>query len=120
MIVVEEGSRPQFVSNDGCLIREVLHPGRGGPPLPYSLALAEVAPGARTYRHRLKQPEVYYMLAGHGRMHVDAETRDVGPGDAIYIPPAADQWIENCGDVQLKFLALVSPPWRAEDDRRFE
>ena len=120
MIVVEEYSCPQFVANDGCRIREVLHPGRGGPALPYSLAVAEVVPGARTYRHRLGQPEVYYMLAGRGRMHIDGEIREVGPGAAIDIPARAEQWIENCGEEVLKFVALVSPPWRAEDDERLE
>ena len=35
-----------------------------------------------------------------------------------YIPPNKNQWIENIGENVLVFAALVSPPWRDEDDVR--
>ena len=64
MLVSSTAECPPFIANDGCLIREVLHPAKTGVPLPYSLAVAEVAPGACTRRHRLAQDEVYYLLEG--------------------------------------------------------
>jgi mannose-6-phosphate isomerase-like protein (cupin superfamily) len=105
---------------DGCLIREVLHPAHEPLPLPYSLAVAEVAGGARTLRHRLAHDEVYFLLEGAGRVHVDAETRDVGAGDAVLIGAGSEQWIENLGRTTLRFVALVSPPWAAAADTRLE
>ncbi|MGD9600548.1 MAG: cupin domain-containing protein [Gammaproteobacteria bacterium] len=107
-----------FIANDGCRIREVLHPSHDPVDLPYSLAVAEVEPGAGTFRHRLRQDEVYYLLAGTGRMHVDLDARIVGAGDVVHIPGGAVQWIENVGAETLRFLALVSPAWTAADDER--
>jgi len=38
----------------------------------------------------------------------------------VVIPAAAVQWIECIGEEPLEFLALVSPPWRADHDVRAE
>lgn len=110
----------EFTANDGCRIRELLHPERDSLDLPYSIAFARVETGKRTYRHRLKQAEVYYILGGKGCMHIDDESRPVAEGDGIFIPPRAVQWIENTGAVPLVFAAIVSPPWREQDDERLE
>ncbi|MCB1749640.1 MAG: cupin domain-containing protein [Gammaproteobacteria bacterium] len=118
MFVKSLSACPPLVANDGCTLREVLHPKNDPIALPYSLAVAEVAVGEQSYRHRLAQDEVYYVLAGRGLMHVDGETRELGPGDAVFIAGGKVQWIENAGAETLRFVALVSPPWRAEDDER--
>lgn len=109
---------PALLANDGCRLFEVLHPQNDAVDLPFSLAVAEVAPGEASYRHRLAQLEVYYLLAGVGCMHVDDESRRVVAGDAVVIPAGAVQWIENRGDDVLRFVAVVSPPWRADGDER--
>jgi mannose-6-phosphate isomerase-like protein (cupin superfamily) len=120
MLVKSEQDCPAFTANDGCRIRELMHPKNDPVELPFSLAIAEVAPGARTYRHRLGQVEVYYLLEGRGRMHIADEVRDVGAGDAVVIPSGQTQWIENNGVAVLRFAAVVSPPWRSEDDQRLD
>lgn len=107
-------------ANDGCAIRELLHPGDAPAELPYSLAEARVEPGARSYRHRLASAEVYYILEGCAVMHVDAEARPCMQGDVVHVPAEAEQWIENPGGNPLRFLCIVSPPWRAGDDTRLE
>jgi len=35
----------------------------------------------------------------------------VGPGQAVYIPPGAVQFIENAGPGRLAFLCIVDPAW---------
>jgi len=109
---------PTHIAIDGCTIREVLQPARDTLGLPYSLAVAEVAVGAHTYRHRLEHTEVYYLLAGRGLMHIENETAEVVVGDAVTIPAHAVQWIENTGHEILRFIALVNPPWTIEVDQR--
>lgn len=109
-----------YTASDGCAIRELLHPKDAPVELPYSLAEARVEPGARSYRHRLASAEVYYILEGCGVMHVDAEARPCVQGDVVHVPGEAVQWIENPGINPLRFLCIVSPPWRAEDDTRLE
>lgn len=118
MFVKSLADCPALTANDGCRIFELLHPSNDPLDLPYSFAIAEVEPGESSYRHRLRQTEIYFILDGRGRMHVDEETRELGPGDAVVIPAEAEQWIDNVGDERLRFIAVVSPPWRAEDDLR--
>jgi len=108
----------EIIANDGCRLRELLHPAHDASGLPYSLALAWVDPGQSTHPHLLKQQEVYLIIRGSGVMHIADETRELHPGDAVVIPPLARQWIANIGTEVLEFVALVSPPWRAEDDQR--
>jgi mannose-6-phosphate isomerase-like protein (cupin superfamily) len=108
---------PEIVANDGSRLRELLHPDRDGSGISYSLASAEVDVGSATLPHRLQQEtEVYCIVRGSGRMHVDDEVREVAEGDVVLIPPGARQWIENTGDRTLRFLCLVDPPWREEHD----
>ena len=109
---------PPLLANDGCRIFELLHGRNDAIDLPYSFAVAEVEVGASSYRHRLAQTEIYFILAGRGRMHVDHEARELVVGDTVLIPAQAEQWIDNVGDDVLRFVAVVSPPWRAEDDER--
>jgi len=109
----------EIVANDGCRLRELLHPERGAAGLPYSLAVARLEPGQRTFPHELTgETEVYYVTRGEGRMHVDGEVEGVRAGDAIVVPAGAVQWIENGGAGTLEFLNIVSPPWQADHDVR--
>ena len=120
MFVKNINDCPAFTANDGCQIREWLHPFNDAVELPYSIATAFVAAGQSSYKHRLKQAEVYLIMQGEGVMHVDAEEKNVITGDSVLIPANSIQWIENTGTDELRFIAIVSPPWREEDDLRLE
>jgi mannose-6-phosphate isomerase-like protein (cupin superfamily)/2'-5' RNA ligase len=110
----------EFVAGDGSVLRELLHPDKTDIAIRYSLAHAVVKPGERTKPHRLKTTEVYYIIEGQGRMHIDAETSEVSENCAVYIPPGATQSIENIGATGLVFLCLVDPAWRREDEETVE
>ena len=107
---------PEFTAGDNSILRELLHAQKGDFKFGYSLAHAMVMPGANTRPHSLKTAEVYYILEGKGLMHIDGEEREVEEGDAVYIPPHAAQYIHNTGAIGLKFLCIVDPAWRAEDE----
>jgi quercetin dioxygenase-like cupin family protein len=98
-----------FTTKDGSTIREYLHtPAQ-------SLAEATLAPGQGTERHyhRLSE-EIYLLVEGSGSLEVDGETRDVGPGDAILIPPGA--WHEiTAGAAGVRFLCMCAPPYSDGD-----
>ncbi len=106
----------EFIAGDETVLREMLHPDKAPLELRYSLAHATLKPGRRSTPHALRTSEVYYLLEGRGVMHIDGETRDVGPRETIYIPPGAKQCIENTGRGDLKFLCIVDPAWREEDE----
>ncbi|MGB7086192.1 MAG: cupin domain-containing protein [Phormidesmis sp.] len=106
----------EFVAGDSTLLRELLHPDKQPLDLRYSLAHATLPVGNTSDPHALTTSEVYYILAGEGDMHINDETQRVKPGDAVYIPPNAKQFIHSCGEVPLVFLAIVDPAWRIEDE----
>lgn len=106
----------EFVAGDRTLLRELLHPDKQPLELRYSLAHAIVPIGHTSTPHSLTTSEVYYILSGTGEMHIDDETQTVGPGDAIYIPPTAKQFIQNTGTEPLVFICIVDPAWKKEDE----
>lgn len=109
----------EFTAGDNTVLRELLHPDKADLELRYSLAHAKLAPGKTSQPHSLKTSEVYYILEGRGIMHIDNETAEVKPCDAIYIPPHAKQFIESVGETDLVFLCIVDPAWRIEDEEVF-
>jgi mannose-6-phosphate isomerase-like protein (cupin superfamily) len=116
MLVKNVQDCDMFIAGDNTQLRELLHPDKQPIELRYSLAHAVVPVGQTSIDHALTTSEVYYILSGQGEMHIEAETQAVGPGDAIYIPPHARQFIHNTGSVPLVFICIVDPAWRAENE----
>jgi mannose-6-phosphate isomerase-like protein (cupin superfamily) len=108
---------PEIIAGDRSVLRELLHPAKAALKLRYSLAHATVLPGRKSAPHRLRTSEVYYILSGKGIMHVNDERARVAPGQAIYIPPNARQFITAIGRTPLRFLCIVDPAWRRQDER---
>ena len=119
MIIVGLEECEEFVAGDATLLRELLHPHRTPLEIRYSLAHTRVQPGSASLPHRLETTEVYFILEGTGEMHIDEEASPVSPGQTVYIPPRATQYIRNTGDTDLKFLCIVDPAWQAEDEEIF-
>ncbi len=109
----------EFIAGDNTVLRELLHPDKSDLKLRYSLAHATLAPGLISKLHSLSTSEVYYILQGEGLMHIDEEEKMVYPGQAVYIPPHAKQYITNTGQADLVFICLVDPAWREEDEEVF-
>ncbi len=109
----------EFASGDSAVLREPLHPAKDNLAIRYSLAHAKVKPGHSTRPHRLKTSEVYYILEGKGIMYIDDESNPVRVGCTVYIPPKATQYIKNTGKSDLKFLCIVDPAWKIEDEEVF-
>ncbi len=116
MFVKDLKNCKEFIAGDNAILREILHPDKEDLKLRYSLAHAIIRRGETSYRHKLKHSEVYYILEGKGMMYIDNESGEVRPGQAVYIPPNAIQYIKNTGQGDLKFLCIVDPAWRPEDE----
>lgn len=116
MLIRDLNHCEEFIAGDNSTLRELLHPDKADLALRYSLAHAVVRPGQTTTPHRLSTSEVYYIMDGEGVMHIDGESSAVRPGQTIYIPPNAVQYIHNLGPVDLKFLCIVDPAWRKDDE----
>lgn len=119
MIVKTQKHCKYFRALDETLICELLHPEREKSDLNmnFSIALAILKPGKSSLPHRMKSSlEIYFILEGKGLMHIENEVEEVNMNQAVYIPPCSVQWIENIGDTDLKFLCMVNPPWKEEDE----
>lgn len=107
-----------FTSRDSCRLCELLHP-KNDPELHMDMSLCHciLDPGKATLPHHLKQQtEVYYILAGEGKMHIGDEGEAVSSGQSVAVPPDAVQWIANTGTDDLVFLAICQPQWREADE----
>ncbi|MEZ5120517.1 MAG: cupin domain-containing protein [Solirubrobacterales bacterium] len=104
-----------FVTKDGSAIREVA----GAVSLPavhQSLAEATVPVGGATDEHyHRRTEELYYFVAGRGRLRVGDEERDVRVGDCVVIPPGARHKLVNTGDEPLVLLCCCAPMYSHED-----
>ncbi len=104
-----------FTTKDGSEIRELLAH-RNSAIRQQSLAEARLAPGASTqeHYHRVTE-EIYYITHGVGRMRIENETREVGPGDAIAIPPGQRHKLWNTGPEVLRLLCCCAPAYEHDD-----
>lgn len=71
-----------------------------------TLGTAVLAPGAPTAgaRHRHPVPEVYYVISGTGRVHVDGVEHAVDAGSAVFIPSNAWHFAVNTGAEPLRLV----------------
>jgi mannose-6-phosphate isomerase-like protein (cupin superfamily) len=119
MLITDISQIPYQEVMDRSLLGELFHPKQFGDQVSsrYSIAHARVAAGQATLPHTLiRSSEVYYILAGTGLMHIGTEEKQVIAGQLVYIPPSEVQFIENYGNEELIFLAIVDPAWRADDE----
>lgn len=113
MIVQQLENQSPFTTKDGSNIRSILDRANA-PVVNQSLAEASMPAGCATDRHHHKaSEEFYFLLEGSGTMEVDGETREVGPGDAILIPPGA--WHQITAKTGLRFLCCCAPPYDHRD-----
>lgn len=120
MVHVTLADRPEFLAGDHTRLREMLHPAKQPLAIGYSIAHGTVAPGTRSKWHRLLSSEVYYIIAGRGRLTVNDSVVSVETGSVVYVPPGGKQSLENSGPTAIEFLCLVDPAWRSEDEEVLE
>ena len=75
------------------------------------LAVATLAPGKKIETHVDPMEEIYFVMNGSGEMGVDDESRQVGPGDATWIPAGSPHYLLNNGDEDLVIFVVASPNW---------
>ncbi len=75
------------------------------------LAIARLASGKEIEAHVDPMEEIYFVLSGSGEMRVDEEARQVGPGDATWIPVGSAHSLLNSGQEDCVILVIASPAW---------
>jgi mannose-6-phosphate isomerase-like protein (cupin superfamily) len=104
-----------FITKDGSEIRELLAY-RNSAIRNQSLAEAQVSVDGSTQEHyHPRAEEIYFILAGTGRMQIEGELREVKVGDAIAIPPGKKHKLWNTGSETLKLLCCCAPAYEHSD-----
>ena len=104
-----------YVTKDGSIIRELLHPSTSG-VVNQSLAEAIVELGQTTvlHRHHLTE-EIYHITQGQGTMTLGLESFEVHVGDSVVIRPGTPHCITNTGPEALHILCACSPAYSHDD-----
>ena len=115
MVRTRRGDAVAFVTKDGSLVRELMHPAKHACRA-QSLAEALVEPGATTalHRHR-KTEELDFIVEGSGQMTLGDRQFQVSAGDTICIAPGTAHRIHNTGTGPLRILCSCSPAYRDDD-----
>jgi len=103
----------EYYFKEGCHIIEVSNSDSDAEA---SIARARVEAGQQTQWHWLQDTtERYVILEGEGLVEVgDEPATQVGKGDVVIIPAGVRQRIRNTGSHDLIFLAVCTPPFKAE------
>ena len=109
-----------YITKDGSVIRELMHPDVHGNKK-QSLAEAVVPVDGETYLHmHARSEEIYHITQGHGLLFLAGERCDVTVGDTVCIPPRTPHRIQNVGEVPLKILCCSSPAYSHGDTELLE
>ena len=71
-------------------------------------AISIIPPGGSIGRHTHQGDfETYYILKGRGRINDNGTVAEIGPGDMTQCKDGQFHSIENIGDVDLEYLAVI-------------
>jgi mannose-6-phosphate isomerase-like protein (cupin superfamily) len=113
-LIISANPHNEYYFHEGCHILEL-----SNSPLDkeVSITRARVEAGQTTRWHwLLHTTERYVILEGCGLVELGGFVpQNVQKGDVVVIPPHCRQRIKNTGDVDLVFLAICTPRFRAEN-----
>jgi mannose-6-phosphate isomerase-like protein (cupin superfamily) len=118
---IKENSKIEFFNGDeGTKIKQYFDPHNTLNRINYSLAQFSLEVGKKTKLHKIKSSEIYYILDGEAKLNVNDEIFKLKKDDSAYVPPNSKQVIENIGVGNLRFLCIVEPAWKTEDEEILE
>ena len=120
MLQKKESDIAVFLGDEGTKIRQYFGPENTGEKINYSLAQFTLESGKKSKLHKINSSEIYYILEGQGEITIDNIIFKLEKNDSIFVPPSAKQFIRNTSKEDLKFLCIVYPPWKKEDEKILE
>jgi mannose-6-phosphate isomerase-like protein (cupin superfamily) len=104
-----------FTTKDGSTIRELAGPS-WSPVERQSLAEATVPPGGETAEHyHPDTEEIYYFVAGAGRLRAGDDENEIAAGDCVVLPPGTPHKLWNPGPERLVLLCSCVPAYADSD-----
>ena len=116
-MLIKKGSEIKSIQgNEGSEIKQYFHPHNTLNGISFSLARFTLEPGKKSRNHKIKSSEIYYILEGVAILKIEHESYQLEKDDSMYVPPMSEQYIENIGSTNLRFLCIVEPAWKPEDE----
>lgn len=105
-MLIRKFNREEFGRAYGILCQGV-YPWRGEADTPFGTAWCIVEPGGTAKAHKHQEHETFLIVKGRGRMTVDGETAEVGPGDVVLMKPFHSHELKNAStEEDLLFLDI--------------
>jgi mannose-6-phosphate isomerase-like protein (cupin superfamily) len=102
------------VGEDGAIIQELA--GRSTAMVSHSLAQITHPAGTSSAAHRHSiADEVYYVVAGYGRIEVEDESRGLRPGDLVQIHPGQRHRVSCDGPDDLVLIVTCAPAYAVDE-----
>ena len=95
----------------GVTIRWVIDQKSDGAPV-YALRIIEVQAGGHTPDHSHPYEHENYVIEGEGRVKIDSQWSNVGPGTVIFVPSGVQHTYINTGDrpfISVSYTHLTLP-----------
>ncbi len=102
--------------DEGTKIKQYFHPHNTLNGINYSIAQFTLESGKKSKLHKMRSSEIYYILEGSGNLMINEETYHLEKDDSVYVPPNSQQFVENTGSINLRFLCIVEPAWEADNE----
>ncbi|GAQ24613.1 cupin domain-containing protein [Tepidanaerobacter syntrophicus] len=93
----------------GRLTRVMVGPGAPIEAEGFVMGYVTIFPQGSVPLHLHHQEEVYVILRGNGKIHVNDETADIKAGDYIYIDSDSTHLLENTSNEDMIMLFCYSP-----------
>ncbi|MBL7001380.1 MAG: cupin domain-containing protein [Nitrosopumilus sp.] len=118
---LRKNSEIKYIQGDeGTKIKQYFHPHNTLNGINYSIAQFILEPGKKSKLHKIRSSEIYYILEGNGNLMINEDSHNLEKDDSVYVPPNSKQFIENIGSNNLRFLCIVEPAWKADDETILE
>ena len=106
--------------NEGLKIKQFFNPQNTQNKINYSIAQFTLKSEGKSILHKIKSSEIYYILEGEGDLKVNDTVFHLQKDDSFFISPNSKQFIKNTGSGNLRFLCIVEPAWKVEDETILE
>lgn len=82
----------------------------------FHMRLVEVEPGGKTMHHKHNYEHECFIVEGEGKLVGEAESLELKPGNAAYVPANEIHQFQNAGDKPLKFLCVIPADYKQREE----
>ena len=79
----------------------------------FGLSIIDAKSRSNPHRHNDAE-EIFYVISGKGKIRVDQEEENVGPGSCVFVPIGMEHQLINENDEIFKVAAVTSPPFQLQ------